>query len=542
MSELHDIENLTIDNVGELKQEVKDLVGNPLSTWAVAATIESLGVREVDVREDFGYESIFELADEIYDELKQEAREEQESQTESLEEKIESPSLWEQLTFFLRHYGKGLLFSLPMISQIAAVIVFRYSLWAWLEFNEAQATVVAFGTITAFVLTGGFIQVLGRSVSSYKSSDNFYLAYESTKQVLGAGVITVGVATVALFLINLLIPFYPNAMITLGLVYMILISLLLLASGVLYALERQVSILVIIILGTLIVLFNMEVLNLGIYLSQWIAMAATILLLAGYAYLVFNLKIRSTHQGSVKQTLPKPEVRYYVNYRYFIYGLGYFLFLFVDRILAWSAGPPPPPYIIWFNTPYELGMDWALLTLVLSVAVLEYSIQAFSKYLVPLQEKAKFNQLKAFNDYYRKFYFRQLALLIGFSIVSILLTYFAVDSLRMFQNKVPEIRDFFANPMTTKVFWLASISYVFLNIGLLNALFFFTLNKPAFSMYSMLAGLTVNFFVGFICSRVIALEYATIGLMAGSICFAVVSGLFARKFFKRLDYYYYSAF
>ncbi len=542
MSELHDIENLTIDNVGKLKREVKNLVGNPLSTWAVAATIESLGVREVDVREDFGYESIFELADEIYDELKQEAREEQESQTESLEEKIESPSIWEQLTFFLRHYGKGLLFSLPMISQIAAVIVFRYSLWAWLEFNEAQATVVAFGTITAFVLTGGFIQVLGRSVSSYKSSDNFYLAYESTKQILGAGVITVGVATVALFLINLLIPFYPNAMITLGLVYMILISLLLLASGVLYALERQVSILVIIILGTLIVLFNMEVLNLGIYLSQWIAMAATILLLAGYAYLVFNLKIRSTHQGSVKQTLPKPEVRYYVNYRYFIYGLGYFLFLFVDRILAWSAGPPPPPYIIWFNTPYELGMDWALLTLVLSVAVLEYSIQAFSKYLVPLQEKAKFSQLKAFNDYYRKFYFRQLALLIGFSIVSILLTYFAVDSLRMFQNKVPEIRDFFANPMTTKVFWLASISYVFLNIGLLNALFFFTLNKPAFSMYSMLAGLTVNFFVGFICSRVIALEYATIGLMAGSICFAVVSGLFARKFFKRLDYYYYSAF
>lgn len=542
MSEVPDIENLTIDNVGELKQEVKDLIGNPLSTWAVAATIESLGVREVDVRKDYGYESIFELADEIYDELKEEAREEQDLQSESLEDKIESPSIWEQLTFFLRHYGKGFLFSLPMISQIAAVIVFRYSLWAWLEFNEAQATVVAFGTITAFVITGGFIQVLGRSVSSYKSSDNFYLAYESTKQILGAGVVTVGVTALVLFLINLLIPFYPNVMIALGLGYMILISLLLMASGVLYALERQISILVIIALGTLLVLFNMEVLDLGIYLSQWIAMAVTILLLGGYAYLFFRLKIRATHQGSVEQTLPKPEVRYYVNYRYFVYGLGYFLFLFVDRILAWSAGPPPPPYIIWFNTPYELGMDWALLTLVLSVAVLEYSVQAFSKYLVPLQEKAKFSQLKAFNDYYKKFYFRQLALLVGFSIVSILLTYVAVDSLRVFQSEVPEIRDFFANPMTTKVFWLASISYVFLNIGLLNALFFFTLNKPAFSMYSMLAGLTVNFFVGFICSRVIALEYATIGLMAGSICFAVVSGLFARKFFKRLDYYYYSAF
>lgn len=542
MSEYPDIKSLTIDSVGELKKEVKELVGNPISTWAVAATIESLGVREVDVRKDYDCDSIFELADEIYYELKEEAREEQAGQTESLEDKIENPGLWEQLTFFSWHYGKGLLFSLPMISQIAAVIVFRYSLWAWLEFNEAQATVVAFGTITAFIITGGFIQVLGRSVSSYKSSDNFYLAYESTKEILGAGVVTVFASALALFLINLLIPFYPNLMIALGLAYMVLISLLLLASGALYALERQFSILVIIVLGTLLVLFNMEVLDFGIYLSQWIAMAVTILLLAGYAYMIFKIKIRASHQESVSQSLPKPEVRYYINYRYFVYGMGYFLFLFVDRILAWSAGPPPPPYIIWFNTPYELGMDWALLTLVLSVAVLEYSVQAFSKYLVPLQEKAKFSQLKVFNDYYKKFYFRQLALLVGFSIVSILLTYIAVDSLRVFQEEVPEIRDFFANPMTTKVFWLASISYVFLNIGLLNALFFFTLNKPAFSMYSMLAGLTVNFFVGFICSRVIALEYATIGLMAGSVCFAVISGLFARKFFKRLDYYYYSAF
>ncbi|MDZ7680244.1 MAG: hypothetical protein U5J63_00700 [Fodinibius sp.] len=70
-----------------------------------------------------------------------------------------------------------------MISQIAAVIIFRYSLWAWLEFNEAQATVVAFGTITAFVLTGGFIQVLGRSVSSYsKSRDNFELAFKARRR------------------------------------------------------------------------------------------------------------------------------------------------------------------------------------------------------------------------------------------------------------------------------------------------------------------------------------------------------------------------
>ena len=542
MSDLPDIEDKTIDSVDELKTKVKDLVGNPLSAWAVAATIESLGVREIDVQNDYGYDSIFQLAQQIYKELKEEAREDQQDKISDLDEKVESSGWWEWLKFFGYHYGRGLLFSLPMISQIAAVIIFRYSLWAWLEFNEAQATVVAFGTITAFVLTGGFIQVLGRSVSSYKSSDNFELAFKASKEIIKAGVVTVGIAAVLFYVINLVIPFYPTSMMLLALVYMILISLLLLASGILYALERQISILVIIVLGTFVVLFNVEVLNLGIYLSQWLAMALTTLALAGYGYLYFRLKIRSAGQQTVEQTLPRQEVRFYINYRYFVYGLSYFLFLFLDRILAWSAGPPPPPYIVWFNTPYELGMDWALLTLVLSVAVLEYSVQLFSRKLVPLQEKAKFSQLNSFINHYKKFYFKQLVLLIGISIFSIVITYFAVNSLRVFEGDVPEIRDFFANPMTTEVFWLASISYVFLNIGLLHSLFFFTLNKAKFSMYSILAGVAVNFFVGYLCSRMISLEYATIGLMAGSICFAAVSGYYAKKFFKRLDYYYYSAF
>ena len=541
MGDLPEIENKTIDSVAELKTKVKELVGNPLSAWAVAATIESLGVREIDVQNDYGYDSIFQLAQQIYSELKEEAREKQHDEADSLEE-MESGNLWDRIKFFGRHYGKGLLFSLPMISQIAAVIIFRYSLWAWLEFNEAQATVVAFGTITAFVLTGGFIQVLGRSVSSYKSSDNYELAFKASKEIIKAGVTTIAVAAGLFYVINLIIPFYPMPMMVLAIVYMVLISLLLLASGVLYALERQVSILVIILLGTFVVLFNMEVLNLGIYLSQWFAMALTTVTLGGYGYLFFRLKIKNSSQQTVEQTLPQPEVRFYINYRYFVYGLSYFLFLFIDRILAWSAGPPPPPYIVWFNTPYELGMDWALLTLVLSVAVLEYSVQLYSRKLVPLQEKVKFGQLKSFNDYYKKFYFKQLALLVVISIFSIVITYFAVNSLRVFEGDVSEIRDFFANPMTTEVFWLASISYVFLNIGLLHSLFFFTLNKAKFSMYSMLAAVGVNFFVGYLCSRMISLEYATIGLMAGSICFAAVSGYFAKQFFKRLDYYYYSAF
>lgn len=127
-------------------------------------------------------------------------------------------------------------------------------------------------------------------------------------------------------------------------------------------------------------------------------------------------------------------------------------------------------------------------------------------------------------------------------LISVVGTYYSVRSLIVFQDTIPEVRDFFTNFMTTKVFWIASISYLFLNIGLLHCLFFFSLNKPIFALYSILAGLSVNFTVGFICSRIFALEYATVGLLTGSVVFAVWSGITAVNLFKRLDYYYYSAF
>jgi len=214
----------------------------------------------------------------------------------------------------------------------------------------------------------------------------------------------------------------------------------------------------------------------------------------------------------------------------------------MDRILAWSAGPPPPEFIIWFNTPYELGMDWALLSLVITISILEFSIHSFSLKLIPAQKNAFITKLDQFNKYFRSFYRKQILLLFVFGIISVLISYFGVLSLRVFEDSVPEIADFFANPMTFRIFWWASIAYVFLIYGLMNSLFFFTLNRPEMVMYSMMGSLFVNFVIGFLCSRLFGLEYAVIGLFAGSVVFAVSTGIMAKRFFKHLDYFYYSAY
>lgn len=538
-------EKATYTSVNDLQKKVQELIDTPLNVWAVAATIESLGIREIDARQDYGFESIFDLAEQIYSDINKEKAGKGSLQQTIGVPKLDDSSFWEELTLFLHQYSKGLLFSLPMLSQIAAIFIFRYSLWAWLDFNEAQATAVALGTIGAFVLTGGFIQIMGRSATQYIREENYTLAKKVTQKTVMLGIACITGATVLFYLINVLIPFYPQSMMRLGLTYMFLISLLMLGSAVLYALERRISILVIILLGTAIVIYNMDGLSLGIYYSQWIALLATTFLLFGYAYFYLWVKTRKNKNNHSKYFLPNAEVSYYINYRYFIYGAVYFAFLFLDRLLAWSAGESPPPFIIWFNTPYELGMDWAILSLVFSIAVLEYSVHSFSKKILRLQKKADFSQIKAFNQYYNGFYLKQLGILFGMGILSVVITYFSVTYLIEVANigkHVPEIRDFFANPMTTKVFWIASISYLFLNVGLLHCLFFFTLNKVKYALYAIVLAFAVNLAVGFVCSRIIALEYATLGLLAGSLTFAIVSGWLVQRFFKNLDYYYYSAF
>ena len=435
-----------------------------------------------------------------------------------------------------------MVFSLPMISQIVAIIIFEYALWAWFDFNEAQATVVALGTIIAFILTGGFIQTLGRLVSKYKGEENYYLAAKASWSVLKIAIPFILLSAGAIFCLNLILPFYPQQLIILSMMYMVLISLLLLSAAVLFASEQRTMILLSILLGTVVVIFGMDFADFGIYISQWLGIATATIIMGAYSYMYYRLKIRTLRQELFKQSLPEAEVGYYNTYRYFIYGFCYFTFLFMDRILAWSAGPPPPEYIIWFYTPYELGMDWALISLVITIAMLEYSIYSFSLNLIPAQKKAIVSKIKLFNRFFRRFYIKQILLLLFVGGISILLTYYGVLSLRVFENEVPEIADFFENPMTFKVFWLASIGYLFLIYGLLNSLFFFTLNRPEMVMYCMIGALFVNFITGYLCSRIFGLEYAVIGLIVGSLVFAISTGILARRFFKHLDYFYYSAF
>ena len=55
-----------IKAIAKLVVAVKERNGKPVNVYVVAATIESFGIRDVDVKEDYGFDDIFQLSKYIY--------------------------------------------------------------------------------------------------------------------------------------------------------------------------------------------------------------------------------------------------------------------------------------------------------------------------------------------------------------------------------------------------------------------------------------------------------------------------------------------
>ncbi len=523
--------------IEELIDAVLERTENPVDRWAVAATLESLGLRDIDAVEKFGKRDIFDLADVVYARCR--ARLATEPPTKR-EEK--STMAWHRRAArFLHFYVRGTLFAMPMAVQIIAVLVLGYALWAFLSFNEAQATTVAIGTILSFAITGGFVQAIGRLGLFYTEQGSYILAKTICYRLIRGGFVVVLVIGLAWYVANLLIPYFPQSIILVSLTYYFLLSTLWLLLAVLYTLQQRLAIVLVTTSGVSVILLIMRSTTWGIYVAHWLGLSVTNLLAFLWGYRLLSQRASQVTGELQAARLPRPSVLAYGVAPYFAYGILYFGYLFLDRIIGWSASREPLPLLIWFRTAYELGVDWALLSLILTIALLEYTIHEFASIIIPVQKRFSAFQIPDHNRFFTRFYLRQLLLLASVAVISAIVTYRGVLWFRQF-GEIRQVRDFFANPITFYVFYWAVLGYSLLVWGLMNGVFFFSLSRPTFVLRAMGMALVVNAFVGFVLSRTLAYWYSVVGLAIGSFVFALVTTRYAIRVFRNMDYYYYSAY
>lgn len=256
------------ENIDLLVLNIKEKIGKPVSVRVVMATIESLGIRDIDVPTDYGFESIKHLGEYIFKEINSlpeyhDLKNEKELESKQKNKTIQvSDYLHVKAKIFAKHYPLGILHLLPVFLQIAAIILFGYSLWTYIGFNEIQSTAVVLGVMLGLIITGGFVQVIGRQATFYWNYDDIQMVKKTVFYLIKKGTqILLAIIAVLTFL-NFILHLFPFILIAVIFIYAFLIGLLLLVLAPLHTIKQRWVISVAILVGTAISVYIKENTNL----------------------------------------------------------------------------------------------------------------------------------------------------------------------------------------------------------------------------------------------------------------------------------------
>lgn len=497
----------------------------PIDSLHVAALLEMDGWTDRRAV-GLGYEDLFDLGQALFGEVRSSVQ-------------VEAPPDRERKSFLSRLYQglaiylRGLVFAMPMVVSSLSVLTLRYSLWSYMDFSTEIATAIALGTFLSFLVAGGFTQAIARRGLFYLSQDQFALVRRSSIQLMGVAVLfAVGVGAVAgLFL--WLVPVLPWSIVKVAGLYYSMLTLLWLGAALLYMMQRELVLLGLIAGGILMVYVEVEIYRLPVMFAQVVAMAVvvTLALTIGFAALWWleRTKEKSRYQftarwSQISRTLAP----------YFLYGMLYFGLLFSDRLMAWSVPGEFHPYLIWFLGDYELGLDWALWTLVLPIGLAEVYIHAVFRRIHQRQQVTTQAGLERFNRRFRREHVLQAGLVVVGGLASLVLVRAGMEALVQ-AGLLPF--DPLGDPRTRLVFYLAAPSYSIVAVGLLNALVLFSLSEPWPAVRACAWSLAGNLVVGFLASRYGGHEWAVLGLVTGALLFAGLTGRTIWDVLGRLDYY-----
>ncbi|OQA07431.1 MAG: hypothetical protein BWY65_01882 [Firmicutes bacterium ADurb.Bin373] len=523
-------ENNLALHLDQLTEEVLTISRAPENHFEIAAILESSGWSDDLARESFGAKDVFELAEQVWQSL----------QTRVITAPLPVTGRMGILAYIvniIRSFLRGAIFAFPMIISIFAVLTIKYSLWSYMYFSLEIATSIAIGTILSFLVTGGFMQAIARRGYLYLTQNEYTLARRMSFYFIRLGLFVCAIIGLAFSLFNLAFSVFTWNMFFISLYYYVFLSLCWLSVTVLYILRQEIAFTLLLSGGIGLIYVLHEWFQIAIMPAQMIALtivsAGGIILAA-----VMFARVEKKAKEGIMPALPRSSIVFYTSVPYFIYGFLYFLFLNTDRLIAWSANSLYMPYLIWFRGEYELGLDWALFTLVVPLGLVEVMINAFVLRLHENLKLFKAGDIRLFNNFYHNLYLKYLFCYCVLSIISGLLIYFAllkIDDLNLLQVSI------FTNETTFFVFRWAVVAYVTLAAGLISALFLFCLSFPEPIIRGLFWACAVNMVTGFVLSRWFDYSLAVFGLLAGAIVFACYTNVFIWRALKKLDYLIYAS-
>jgi hypothetical protein len=519
--------------MNELLDSVLDKHLQPEDQYEVAALIESMGWNDARVAEVFGAEDVFELAELLWRKMQQRT-----SFTPFA--KVKGYTLREIILELVRNFLRGVIFALPMALSVLSMLTLRFSLWSYENLTVDLATAIGIGTILSFITVGGFTQAIARRGFFYVIQGYYNMARRVTFYFIRMGFVVCIVICVLIYLFNTIIQVLPVYLLSVAILFYFFLNAIWLSVTVMYILKKELAFTGLLTVGIGIVYAITRIWGIeNIIAAQLIALGlisfSSIVLVAYY----FR-KAEQKGEKGIAPKLPKMSVTIYSTVPYFVYGFLYFAFLYIDRVLAWSTNDPNfMPFFVLFRGYYELGLDFALLVLILPMGISEVIL---NKLMLDIEKSQKAYwgfEAEKMNRFYVRQYLSRLVTTSGISVLSAVLVYLVTHYVTThFPSPVGKI--IITNPITRSVFFWALIAYIFVAIALMNAVILFALSQPKRAIQCMWPALACNLGVGFVCTRWFGYEYAVVGLIAGALIFLLLSIKHVIAVLSKLDYYLYA--
>ncbi|MDQ6707110.1 MAG: exopolysaccharide Pel transporter PelG, partial [Acidobacteriota bacterium] len=345
----------------------------PVDIRDLAIRLETEGVSDSVARADFGFEDTWEMAEAHFSKL---------SQHVLLPDGPEPPRQADRRNFLLDYFN-GISFGLPLLFSCVAILLLRFSLWGG-ELPSDQASAIGLGIACSFIASGGFVQAMSRRGLWYIGTCQFRRCANWTWKCLIQAMAALllfgllGVAVTAYF------NWFPSRLAWLAAAFYSSLTLLWLSMGILYMLEKNMLVAAAALMGIANVALLHRAFGLDLLLSQMIS----IVLAAGFGIAVAMLTLKRWSRDRPGEVVREPAGRtIYYLWPYFAYGCLYFLFLFGDRLLAWTARTEVSGQLFQFRGSYEAAQDVALFAFIFQVGWVHSATVRFFKRLKACQEE-----------------------------------------------------------------------------------------------------------------------------------------------------------
>src|SRR5690606_25128011 len=132
-----------------------------------------------------------------------------------------------------------------------------------------------------------------------------------------------------IFVCNFFFHIYPYEMLMVVFVYAFLIGLLLLLLAPLHTIQQRWVISLAIISGTAVAITLKEHTVLMTYFTHWIGILVAVIIAKIFLVMFFRKKIG--RKKAISNLRVPSAIIVYHNYRYFLYGIFIYVFIFIDR-------------------------------------------------------------------------------------------------------------------------------------------------------------------------------------------------------------------